>query len=215
MKYLHRIISAVVCRHLAKGAVRECCGSANLLSSRKRRAVRGKFSCKDDLWRMRKKQFQFGLRGLDPRIHVFISAGPVDGRVEPGQDEIGKAISLLWSPQDFPRTALRESGDPGTSDSNPWVPAFAGTTDMRMRAPDFVIGLQPRGLGSIPAMDTSFRRCDEEGRRRPIFICYSPGFLESGGMKALSAALRLLSASIRKLALTTTRSPPPSPWRTS
>ena len=146
---------------------------------------------------------------------LFRPAQGVDGRVETGQDEIGKAISLLWSPQDFPRTALRESGDPGTSDSNPWVPAFAGTTDMRMRAPDFVIGLQPRGLGSIPAMDTSFRRCDEEGRRRPISICYSPGFLESGGMKALSAALRLLSASIRKLALTTTRSPPPSPWRTS
>jgi hypothetical protein len=41
----------------------------------------GKFSCKDDLWRVRKKQFQFVLRGLDPRIHVFISAGPRERRI--------------------------------------------------------------------------------------------------------------------------------------
>jgi hypothetical protein len=34
----------------------------------------------------------------------------------------------------------RESGDPGASDRNPWVPAFAGMTDMSMRAPDCGIG---------------------------------------------------------------------------
>jgi hypothetical protein len=51
-------------------------------------------------------------------------------------------------------------------------------------------------------------------------IAHSPGFgfdslPLSGGAKALSAALRLLSASIRKFALTTTRSPPASPSRIS
>jgi len=32
------------------------------------------------------------------------------GRVEPGQDEIGAAIFLALSPQEFPRTALRKRG---------------------------------------------------------------------------------------------------------
>src|SRR6267142_2668257 len=54
-----------------------------------RRAVRGKFSCKDNLHPTRKKRFQVVLRGLDPRIHVFFRPPRgVDGRAKPGQDEI-------------------------------------------------------------------------------------------------------------------------------
>jgi hypothetical protein len=38
-----------------------------------RGAVRGNFSCKDDLLRTQRKPFKVVLRGLDPRIHVFAS----------------------------------------------------------------------------------------------------------------------------------------------
>jgi hypothetical protein len=38
----------------------------------------------------------------------------VDGRAEPGQDEVIRPISSLIRPQNFPRTALRFRGDDGT-----------------------------------------------------------------------------------------------------
>jgi hypothetical protein len=39
----------------------------------------------------------------------------VDDRNTPGHDEIGVTISFPSTPPDFPRTALRESGNPSTS----------------------------------------------------------------------------------------------------
>jgi len=60
----------------------------------------------------RGKRSQIVLRGLDPRIHVLFRATQgVDGRDEPGQDEIQEAIFLALSLQEFPRTALRFRGD--------------------------------------------------------------------------------------------------------
>src|SRR5690348_16796883 len=35
----------------------------------------------------------------------------VDGRVKPGQDEIGESISFFLAPRDFPQTALRFRGN--------------------------------------------------------------------------------------------------------
>src|SRR5260370_29195423 len=37
-----------------------------------RRAVRGNYLCKDNLSGTRRKPFEVVLRGLDPRIHVFV-----------------------------------------------------------------------------------------------------------------------------------------------
>jgi hypothetical protein len=38
------------------------------------------------------------LRGLDPRIHVFVSmVQSVDGRVKPGQDDISAVIFFILS----------------------------------------------------------------------------------------------------------------------
>jgi len=41
----------------------------------------------------------------------------VDGRVEPGQDELCGPIPPLLLPQNFPQTARRESGDPGAANA--------------------------------------------------------------------------------------------------
>jgi hypothetical protein len=42
---------------------------------------------------------------------LFRPAQGVDGRVEPGQDEIGKEYRSYGRRKDFPRTALRRTGN--------------------------------------------------------------------------------------------------------
>src|SRR6266702_2090293 len=64
-----------------------------------------------------------GLTGIDLKsscadlirasTSLFRALEGVDGRAKPGQDEIGGSICSVIRPQDFPRTALRESGNPG------------------------------------------------------------------------------------------------------
>jgi hypothetical protein len=44
---------------------------------------------------------------------LFRTLEGVDGRDRPGQDEISGSICSVIRPQDFPRTVLRESGNPG------------------------------------------------------------------------------------------------------
>src|SRR5882757_4908127 len=52
------------------------------------------------------------LRGLVPRIHVFVSAVPRRGWPAQGRpDEIGGAMFLPSSLRDFPRTALSHCGE--------------------------------------------------------------------------------------------------------
>jgi hypothetical protein len=50
-----------------------------LFAPRTCRAIRGNFSGKADLGQNRGKQSQIVLRGLDPRIHVFVSTDPRRG----------------------------------------------------------------------------------------------------------------------------------------
>jgi hypothetical protein len=58
-----------------------------------------------------KQKFVVVLRGLVPRIHVFVSAPEgVDGRAKPGQDETGDLIPLLFALQNSRRIALRGIG---------------------------------------------------------------------------------------------------------
>ncbi len=76
-----------------------------------RRAVREKFSCKNDLCGTPRQRVKVVLRGLDPRIHVFLSTVPRrgwPGRARPRRN--WGAISFPWSRQIFPRTALLVPG---------------------------------------------------------------------------------------------------------
>jgi hypothetical protein len=78
---------------------------------RERRAVRGNFSCKSNgLSTLTSPQVV--LRGLDPRIHAFLSAP--QSRGWPGQARprrIIRPLSSLVQPQNFPRTALPQAGE--------------------------------------------------------------------------------------------------------
>src|SRR6266849_1619336 len=82
--------------------------------------------------RTRGKRFSVVLRGLDPRIHVFVStAQGVDGRAKPGQDENWAAISLPSSPQDFPDSpALARASRGGASVSSVRSVLLAGPFDL-------------------------------------------------------------------------------------
>jgi hypothetical protein len=46
-------------------------------------------------------------------MSLFRPPQGVGGRDKPGQDEISRSFCSVIRPQDFPRTALRESGNPG------------------------------------------------------------------------------------------------------
>src|SRR5260370_5417150 len=103
---------------------------------RRRGAVRGKFSCKDDLCGTPRQRVKVVLRGLDPRIHVFVSTAPRrgwPGRARPRRN--WQANSFPWSPPDFsPDSPVRkrESRTPRLQRLPPvhargklWSPAFA------------------------------------------------------------------------------------------
>ena len=57
---------------------------------------------------------------------LFRALEGVDGRDKLGQDEISGSICSVIRPQDFPRTALRESGNPGISITCPGPPLSRG-----------------------------------------------------------------------------------------
>ena len=98
---------------------------------RKRRAVRGNFVRNRAMVSFVRGQFEVVLRGLDPRIRAFASGAGRRGW--PGQARprricmVGREVDTRSACRpDFPRTAMREGGNPGTqgSGTRPWTPAF-------------------------------------------------------------------------------------------
>src|SRR5207244_12944480 len=74
----------------------------NTPSPRLRRAVRGKYPCNVNLCGTPRNRVEVVLRGLDPRIHVFVST--VSRRTWPGHARPRRnwqANSFLWLPLDF------------------------------------------------------------------------------------------------------------------
>ena len=81
--------------------------------------VRGNSIFRHTEFALRDGQVKVVLRGLVPRIHVFVAGVKgVDGRVKPGQDEGRRRDPPLLPAQNFPRTALRERGNLATQDSS-------------------------------------------------------------------------------------------------
>src|SRR5262249_19171174 len=109
--------------------------------------VRGKCSCTLN-WSGTAANNSIVLRGLVPRIHVFVSAAQgVDAhgsspwaegpRHKAGQDEIGGAMFPPSSLRYFPRTAPREGANAGISVTCSWVPAFSDkSSDSLLRGGD-------------------------------------------------------------------------------
>src|SRR6266702_2090295 len=98
---------------------------------RKRRAVRGNYLCNDNWFGAHGNRSEVVLRGLDPRIHVFVSGARRRGWPGQARPRRNWRVDLLrysaagFSPNSPARK--RESRTPRPHCS-PWTPAFAGVT---------------------------------------------------------------------------------------
>ena len=107
------------------------CAGKNFISSspRKRRAVRGNYLCNDNWRGAHRNRSEVVLRGLDPRIHVFVSGARRRGWPGQARPRRDQRVDLLRYPAArFSPDSPARKREPRDFNHLPWAPAFAGAT---------------------------------------------------------------------------------------